>query len=166
MDRERFDSLHKVSVLILDRVYEKTSYPDSYKEEAEAVFGAIKSYLPLIASKDKQGIEVVNKFSSFANSVSDQDGFKDMIKIIWRTIKVKAGQPQYKLSLFLIAIAVIVQNISPTYNNCIDEWVTFIIQWLGNQLTIGGKGVVGEGEGSVVERISRFFCTPYLHDFD
>ena len=45
-------------------------------------------------------------------------------------------------------------------------WIEKIETWLGKQLTIGGKGVTGEGEGSVHDRLQRFFSTPYLHDFD
>ena len=46
------------------------------------------------------------------------------------------------------------------------SWIQKIETWLGKQLTIGGKGVTGEGEGSVHDRLQRFFSTPYLHDFD
>ncbi len=45
-------------------------------------------------------------------------------------------------------------------------WVSKLEAWLGKQLTIGGKGVTGEGEGTVFDRTQRFFSTPYLHDFD
>ena len=159
-------SLNEISFLFLDKIYKKTTFAEQDSAEADCVFNAVKKYLPLISEKDKQGLEIVRKFSMFATSICNQDSFKDMVKIAWRTIKTKTGQPQYKLSLLIIALAALVQNINPVYNEFIDDWICFITQWLGTQLTIGGKGVIGKPEGSVIERIKQFFATPYLHDFD
>ncbi|KAI0212924.1 hypothetical protein LSAT2_002096, partial [Lamellibrachia satsuma] len=48
----------------------------------------------------------------------------------------------------------------------ISSWTDRFVEWLGKQLTTGGKGAVGEGEGTVADRMLRFFTNPYLHDFD
>ena len=157
-------SLVKVSLLLLNQIFINTNFEDT--EQAKAIFTEIQSRLPLIASQDKYGIEIGAKFLSFASAVNSKAAFKDMIKIIWRTVKTKAGQPQYKLCLFIVAMASLVQGISSSFNKDIDGWVEFILQWLGNQLTIGGQGVTGTGQGKVVDRINQFFLTPYLHDFD
>ena len=139
-----------------------------YEEHSEAkcIFDEVERRLPLIAANDKNAIEVSAKFFSFASSVSNKETFKDMIKILWRTVKVKSGQPQYKLCLFLVGMSSLIKGVNTSFNKDIEDWVKGIAQWLGNQLTIGGKGITGEGEGKVVDRINRFFLTPYLHDFD
>ena len=158
------NSLKKVSVLLLKNVLSHTSYEDN--GEATSVFSEIECRLPDIAERDINGSELVSKFTLFGQVVATQESFKDMIKIIWRTVKAKSGQPQYKLSLFIIAMAALLQGINSKYNVHVDDWVQYISKWLGNQLTIGGKGVTGNGQGNVVERMSQFFLTPYLHDFD
>jgi len=157
-------SLVKVSLLLSNQIYINTKFEDN--EQAKIVFDEIQSRLPLIATQDKHGVEIGAKFSSFANAVNSKGAFKDMIKIIWRTVKTKAGQPQYKLCLFIVAMASLIRGISSAFNKDLDNWVEFIIQWLGNQLTIGGQGVTGVGQGKVIDLINQFFLTPYLHDFD
>ena len=161
---ESTDSLIKVSSLLLNQVFLNTNYENN--DEAKLVYDEMQTRLQAIATRDKQGIDVTSKFSSFASGVTSKDSLKDMIKIIWRTVKTKTGQPQYKLSLFILAMASLVRGINSTYNRYIDAWVDGMVRWLGNQLTIGGKGVIGDGKGSVVERMNQFFATPYLHDFD
>ena len=158
------NSLVKVSLLILNQIFLNTKYEDDHT--AKAIFDEIQGMLPLIATEDNYGIEIGLKFASFGNTVTNLGTFKDMIKIIWRTVKNKAGQPQYKLSLFIVAMASLIKSINSRYNQVLDDWVQCIIRWLGNQLTIGGKGVVGEGQGTVISRMNQFFLTPYLHDFD
>ena len=82
--------------------------------------------------------------------------------------KSMSGTPEHKLSLFVLGSGVVCSALqgSANVNPKAQDWIAGVEKWLGTQLTIGGKGCAGEGEGSVHDRIHRFLSTPYLHDFD
>ena len=98
----------------------------------------------------------------------DETGFRDVIKIIWRMTKVMSGAAQHRLCLFMLGCGAVCGSMkaSGTARPAAADWIRAVEAWLGTQLTIGGKGCTGEGEGSVDDRIQRFMSTPYLHDFD
>jgi len=90
-----------------------------------------------------------------------------MVKIIWRMVKPISGPPMFRLALMFLAIGATIEVLLNGANSgSIAQWSQRLEKWLGKQLTIGGKGVAGEGEGQVEERVKRFFSTPYLHDYD
>ena len=82
-------------------------------------------------------------------------------------VKPMNGLPMYRLALLFLAIGAMIEVLaSSAQSGSIPQWSARLAKWLGKQLTIGGKGVAGEGEGRVEKRIQLFFSTPYLHDYD
>ena len=117
--------------------------------------------------QSNEGKKLIQKLFMLGRTVSTEGTFKDMIKIIWRMVKPMSGSPVDKICFCFICISTVAVVIrSGTNANHVDAWMETIAKWLGKQLTIGGKGCAGEGEGSANDRIRRFFSTPYLHDFD
>ena len=152
------------AVFVLQEIWKKTKFQN--KKESEFVLNEIQKRLPLIVKTDSEGIALNTRFASLANTITSQKNFQDMTKIAWRMAKSKSGQPQYKLSLLIVAMAAMITHLREKhFENC-ESWFSGVFAWLGHQLTIGGKGVTGDGEGNVIERLNSFFQTPYLHDFD
>lgn len=150
---------------LLDKTYLATRYTDT--EDAEVTFKAIKKHLTMVAQYDDSSIKTWKKFSNLGKSVFSCSSLNDLVKIIWRMAKEKGGQPHHMLCTFIIGLGAIIFTVRGSQpKEKTEHWEDACLKWLGNQLTIGGKGVTGEGEGTVLERIKCFFMTPYLHDFD
>ena len=152
------------TLLLVDSVYKHTNYEDA--QDSEATFSKLKTDLPsTVLCPD--GKKLVQKFSALSSTISTEGTYLDMVKIVWRMVKPMSGDPLHKLGLFFVALGTMneVLKTMPIGNQSV-AWRQRMEVWLGKQLTIGGKGVTGEGEGSVTERTRRFFSTPYLHDFD
>ena len=150
----------------IDEVYNSTSYGETWEEEAKTVFTYIKQLTSSVMGST-DGKKIVKQYTTLAATISTEGTFNDMIKIIWRMVKEMGGAPQYKLCLFFLGLGTIYSALEKKADSRpIQTWRCRVVKWLGTQLTSGGKGVAGEGEGSVNDRIQRFFSTPYLHDFD
>ena len=133
--------------------------------EAKSLFMQLDSNLgEILLTPD--GKIVTQKFSVLARTVKQGETFKDMVKIIWRMVRTIYGTSIYKLGLLFLGLSAMCCSLSKLQTSDLNSWIANLEEWLGNQLTIGGKGVAGEGEGTAEERINRFFSTPYLHDFD
>ena len=143
---------------IVDNTYQNTQYED--KQDAEQVFGQVKAHLQE-AAQSEDGQKLIQKFFFLAKTVTTEGTFHDMVKVVWRMVKDMSGTPVHRLALFFISLG----TLCATRDEA-QQWQGKVEAWLGRQLTIGGKGCTGEGEGSVTSRIQRFFSTPYLHDFD
>ena len=149
--------------LFLQQVYKYTSYEDELKQEAEDTFTKLSTFLPAMANTG-EGSKLITKFTNLGTTAMTEGMFQDMVKIIWRMIKgVPAQNSVHRFGLFAIAIGATCHSCKATQK---EEWQKNIAIWLGNQVTIGGKGCTGDGEGNVADRMQRFFSTPYLHDFD
>ena len=155
-----------VTTKFVEEVYLQTNYEPDLRQEADAMYNHFKTLLPdVIESSD--GKKLVKQYTTLASTVSTEGTFNDLIKIIWRMVKEMGGTAQYKLCLFFLGVGTVYSVIEKKASGRpVEVWLKKVEKWLGNQLTIGGKGVAGEGEGSVNDRIQRFFSTPYLHDFD
>ena len=141
-----------------------TAYDD--KEDAETSFAQLRSSLPSVA-QSPDGAKIIQKFAVLGKTATTEANFNDMVKIIWRVVKPMNGAPMHRLALFFLAIGAVVDSLAKgSLAETSKLWLPRLEKWLGTQLTIGGKGVAGEGEGKVVERVQRFFSTPYLHDYD
>ena len=147
-----------ITLSLVDRTYQRTDYED--KHEADQVFAQLRAQLQA-TSESKDGQKLIQKFFFLAQTVSTEGTFHNMVKIVWRMVKDMSGTPLHRLSLFFISLGTLCATL-----NKAEGWRDKVERWLGRQLTIGGKGCAGEGEGSVISRIQRFFSTPYLHDFD
>ena len=150
----------------LKNTQKHTAYEDPVSDEANQLFSQLQQELPQIYAS-AEGQKLVQKYSMLGKTVTAEGPFLDMVKIVWRMVKTMGGSPLYRLSLFLIGIGTLIDTVrsSPFGANC-HTWEERVEKWLGTQLTIGGKGCTGEGEGPVISRVQRFFSTPYLHDFD
>lgn len=138
----------------------------SDKQDAQLYFDQLKRELPVTAASP-DGAKIIAKFTVLAKTATTEGTFKDMIKIIWRMIKPMTGTPLYRLTLVFLAIGAMCTSLaSSSVRTGLPQWIENMETWLGKQLTIGGKGVAGEGEGTANDRVQRFFSTPYLHDFD
>lgn len=136
------------------------------KDDATVYFDHLKSQIPIVAVTS-DGKKMMSKFTILAKTATNESTFKDMVKIIWRMVKTISGTPPFRLSLMFLGIGAMCRSLaSSSLGDQLPEWVINLEDWMGKQLTIGGKGVAGEGEGTANERIQRFFSTPYLHDFD
>ena len=149
-----------------EEIYQHTTYEDI--DDGRAVFDEIKEAIPDIVLRHPDGLEVISKFQALSSPVTGVIQFKNMVKIIWRFVKGKYAAPEHKLTLMNLAIITMVLCLKgkPRTKGQVLKWKDDIAKWQGVQLTIGGKGVTGEGEGDVRQRMARFFQTPYLHDFD
>ena len=149
---------------LLDSVYKHTAYED--KCDAQQTFMQLRIELQRTAAS-AEGQKLIQKFDMLARTVSTEGTFNDMVKIIWRVAKGMGGTIHHKFSLLVIGVSIVcvsLTNSRPVED--ISSWTDRFVKWLGKQLTTGGKGAVGEGEGSVGDRMQRFFTNPYLHDFD
>ena len=156
----------KQSEEFCSNVFKHTHYEEELQNEATDVFSNIEKCISTMASSP-DGLKLIQKYSVLASTISTQATFNDMVKIIWRIVKTTmSGGADDKLLLFILGIGTIVHSVKKTRGDNVNQWVAKVELWLGDQLTIGGKGVTGDGEGSVSDRIRRFFSTPYLHDFD
>ena len=148
---------------ILESVYKASSYEEELKQEAQQTFSKLSSFLPAMA-KSADGQKLVTKFTGLGSTALTEGMFQDMVKIIWRMIKDAPAQNSvHRFGLFLLAIGATCHSCKAENK---EEWQRNIEKWLGIQVTIGGKGCTGDGEGNVADRMQRFFSTPYLHDFD
>ncbi|XP_019646828.1 PREDICTED: uncharacterized protein LOC109487282 [Branchiostoma belcheri] len=167
----RADGKGRVSVIeeaakLLDRVFAKTDFED--KDDAQQTFAHVHSELPKTAASP-DGVKLVQKFASLGSAATVESTFLDMIKIIWRTVRLTPGTSVVRIQLFFLAIAAMMVSVLKSPNvsdDLLETWLHKVEVWLGRQLTSGGKGCVDGGEGSVNDRLDRFFSTPYLHDFD
>ncbi|XP_066285865.1 uncharacterized protein [Branchiostoma lanceolatum] len=151
---------------LLDRVFAATDFEDT--DDAQKTFTHIRSELRRTAT-GPDGAKLVQKFASLGGAATAESTFMDMIKIIWRTVRLTPGNSLVRIQLFFLAIAGMTVSVlkSPSVaDDVLESWLQKVEVWLGRQLTSGGKGCVDGGEGRVGERIDRFFSTPYLHDFD
>ena len=152
------------TLTFFDNVYSQTEYED--KADADAIFSAMRDDLPRVATSP-EGSKLIIKFVALSRTVTAEGPLKDMVKIIWRMVKPMSGSAPYKLCLFYLSVGTVLDYLKISHLRGVSgPWVEGVERWLGKQLTIGGKGVTGEGEGSVEDRLKRFFSTPYLHDFD
>ena len=149
---------------LLYQTLRESGYSD--KKDAEETYACLRDDLPTIA-RSNDGQKVMKKFVVLAKTATNEATFNDMIKIIWRLVKPMTSSPLHRLSLFFLAVGAMCETLlsGPT-GSSVSSWMDKFEKWLGEQLTIGGKGVTGDGEGSVTDRIQRFFSTPYLHDYD
>ena len=143
---------------IFDNTVRATSFEESLN--ASSVFNDLRSDI-VTATDTTEGQKLIQKFFFLGKTVTTEGTFYDMVKIAWRMVKEAPETPVRKISLFFISIGTMCTTLPAT-----EEWRPKLEAWLGRQLTIGGKGCAGEGEGSVMDRLKRFFSTPYLHDFD
>lgn len=149
-----------------EQVYQHTSY-EEYCDGRQIFDGIIQS-IPDVVLRNPEGLEVISKFQALTTSVTGVAQFKNMVKVLWRFVKGKYASPEHKLTLMNLGVITMVLCLKekPRTKGQVTEWRDDIAKWQGNQLTIGGKGCTGEGEGDVTQRMARFFQTPYLHDFD
>lgn len=148
----------------VDNVYKQTHYNSSLEAEAEQIYHKLIAFIPAICQSG-DGQKLVQKYIMLGRTVRTEGMFQDMVKIIWRMVKeIPAQNSVHRLGLFVIAINAMGESLP--VKEQLGAWQLRLEKWLGNQLTIGGKGCTGDGEGSVTDRIQRFFNTPYLHDFD
>lgn len=153
-----------VTLQLLDSVYQHTAYEDP--QDAQAMFAQLRANMPSITNCP-DGKKLVQKFCVLSRTISTEGTFMDMVKIIWRMVKTMQGNALHKLGLFLVALSTLCESLKTLpVSGQSGVWRQKTEVWLGKQLTIGGKGVTGEGEGTAIDRVSRFFSTPYLHDFD
>ena len=136
----------------------------SLQDDAAEYFKQLQSALPAVL-RGADGSKIATKMSMLSSTISTEGTFKDMVKILWRMIREMSGNGSTKLTLFFIGLGAMSSALERLQKPA-AVWMPVIEKWLGTQLTIGGKGVTGEGEGSVQDRVHRFFSTPYLHDFD
>ncbi|XP_035682500.1 uncharacterized protein LOC118419937 isoform X2 [Branchiostoma floridae] len=154
------------SAKLLDSVFAATDFEDT--DDAQKTFTNIRSELPKTAMS-ADGAKLVQKFASLGSAATAESTYMDMIKIIWRTVRLTPGTSFVRLQLFFLAIGAMTVSVRKSPNvsdDVLESWLQKVEVWLGRQLTSGGKGCVDGGEGSVNDRIDRFFSTPYLHDFD
>ncbi|XP_078603000.1 uncharacterized protein LOC144877028 isoform X1 [Branchiostoma floridae x Branchiostoma japonicum] len=159
-------SVLEESAKLLDRVFAATDFEDT--DDAQKTFTNIRSELPKTATS-ADGVKLVQKFVSLGSAATAESTYMDMIKIIWRTVRLTPGTSLVRLQLFFLAIGAMTVSVRKSPNvsdDVLESWLQKVEVWLGRQLTSGGKGCVDGGEGSVNARIDRFFNTPYLHDFD
>ena len=145
------------------RVYQYTRYND---DDAEGIYQKIKLDIPNCL-ETPEGKHIHRKYMALSGAVVSEATYQDMVKILWRMVKPTFGTPDQKLCLLLVGLGTLNHRVRSSRNakQC-ESWIEGVECWLGKQLTIGGKGITGEGEGTVHDRIQRFFTTPYLHDFD
>lgn len=143
---------------LVENTYKNTSYENTV--EAEEAFTLLRKDIT-VAAQSVEGQKLIQKFFFMGKTVTTESAFHDMVKIIWRMVKEQEGSPLRKLSFIFICLGTLCSTLPAS-----DKWRNKIESWLGRQLTIGGKGCTGEGEGSVMDRFKRFLSTPYLHDFD
>ncbi|XP_035682499.1 uncharacterized protein LOC118419937 isoform X1 [Branchiostoma floridae] len=159
-------SVLEESAKLLDSVFAATDFEDT--DDAQKTFTNIRSELPKTAMS-ADGAKLVQKFASLGSAATAESTYMDMIKIIWRTVRLTPGTSFVRLQLFFLAIGAMTVSVRKSPNvsdDVLESWLQKVEVWLGRQLTSGGKGCVDGGEGSVNDRIDRFFSTPYLHDFD
>lgn len=158
------DIVVKKTLILVDKVFQNTEYEDV--EAAEQFFQQLKEEIPRTAI-GSDGLKIINKFTALGKTATTEGTFQDMIKIIWRVVKPMSGSPSYRLTLFFLALGAMCLTLeSSAISKALPTWMETLETWLAKQVTIGGKGVAGEGEGTVSDRVQRFFSTPYLHDFD
>ena len=155
-----------VSNALMDRIFSEMDVGDC--TDSENAFLNVKSYLNSLVSEDFTTIQTMWKKSyNLGMAVISVESLNDMVKIVWRMVKENGRSTENMLCLFVIGISAVLA--AAKLRLCVDNvstWEENCIQYLSKQLSIGGKGVTGEGEGSVQDRMKRFFNTPYLHDFD
>ncbi|KAI8499866.1 hypothetical protein Bbelb_221830 [Branchiostoma belcheri] len=103
----RADGKGRVSVIeeaakLLDRVFAKTDFED--KDDAQQTFAHVRSELPKTAASP-DGVKLVQKFASLGSAATAESTFLDMIKIIWRTVRLTPGTSVVRIQLFFLAIA-------------------------------------------------------------
>lgn len=154
-----------LSLGLLEQTYHATSITD--EEDARLAFERCKEQLRDITTDEQYTLTLWKKYCVLGMTVFSCSALNDMVKIVWRMVRDMGGSPEKMLCLFMLGIAAILETQrSRQGEDTVETWEKRCISWLGRQITIGGKGVVGDGDGSTVERIQSFFTTPYLHDFD
>lgn len=149
----------------LDNVIKRTTLLDAL--DAAITFAEVKEYLARIVKDDPGVLKIWNKVCALAVTVFSASSLNDMVKIVWRIVKDNGGNSKHMICCFCIGVTAILVTARERQSlEDVDNWQRKCEEWMGTQLTIGGKGVTGDGEGSTSDRISRFFNTPYLHDFD
>ena len=152
------------ALLLLDCVYKNTAYED--KADAHRTFLQLRAELHRTVAST-EGQKLIRKFDILARTVSTEGTFNDMVKIIWRVAKGMGGTIHHKFCLLVIGVSIVCVSLAKSRPiRDIASWTDRFETWLGKQLTNGGRGAMGEGEGTVADRMQRFFTNPYLHDFD
>lgn len=155
----------RLSLDLLEQTHLATSIPD--EEDARSAFERCEEQLRDITTDEQNTSTLWKKYCVLGMTVFSCSALNDMVKIVWRMVKDIGGSPEKMLCLFMLGIAAILETQRARQGeDTVRAWEKRCISWLGRQITIGGKGVTGDGDGSTVDRIQSFFNTPYLHDFD
>ena len=160
------NTIVKECQVFFEQVYQHTTYEEYCN--GRDVFDSIIESIPDVVFRNPEGLEVISKFQALSTSITGVAQFKNMVKVLWRFVKSKYAPAQHKLTLMNLGIITMVLCLKgkARTKDKVVEWCADIAKWQGIQLTIGGKGCTGEGEGDALQRMERFFQTPYLHDFD
>ncbi|ELU02653.1 hypothetical protein CAPTEDRAFT_199625 [Capitella teleta] len=123
------------------KIFEKTMKMTSFENSLDAAttFDQLRSDIT-IAPKSPEGQKLIQKFFFLGKTVTTEGTFNDMVKIAWRMVKEIPQCPLRKMSLLFLSIGTLC-----TTARASEVWSGKIENWLGNQLTTGGKGCTGHG---------------------
>ena len=138
----------------IDQVFQNTSY-DEVSSDGKQLFEQLTYKSQML---DDEAKKIVKKFQSLATTVSEVQQYHTMLKVIWRYIRALPASPTHKLFLMVLAFCSLKVSVClKVKNEIVDGWRNKVAVWLGTQLTSGGQGIIGSGEGSAIDRVERFF---------